>query len=355
MIMRKGAFRGLAVAILLAGGIYGGVMFINSRTHEGTDNAFVTGTVVRVSSEVKGRVIKVSIEDNELVAAGQTLVEICQDDYRNNLQEKEDEVLRVQAEDRELRATIEQRYKVLEQSRAGLMASLAEEDMALKELMRYRALQSKGVVSQSEFDRVESQWKVARAREQAASASVQESESGIVGLRAKLKAQEYKIREARTGLSKAELDLARTVVTAPITGRVAVKNVDMGKYVQPGQPLLAIVEQDTWVVANFKETQIEKMVVGQQVKVKVDAYPGVVFSGHVDSLQPGTGSVFTLLPPENASGNFVKVVQRIPVKIIVDSPFDPKHPLWPGLSVHPVVDVGGKGTAKVFRHAASLH
>ncbi|HPI92004.1 MAG TPA: HlyD family secretion protein [Deltaproteobacteria bacterium] len=354
MFMRKWLFRGLAAVILLAGGIYAGVKFIDSRTHEGTDNAFVTGTVVRVSSEVKGRVIKVSIEDNEFVAAGQAMIEICQDDYRNILQENEDEVLRTKAEDRELRATIEQRYKVLEQSRAGLAASLAEEDMALKELMRYKALQSKGVVSQSEFDRVESQWKVACARRQAASASVQESESGIVGLQAKLKTQEYKIREARTGLRKAELDLARTVVTAPVAGRVAVKNVDPGKYVQPGQPLLAIVEQDTWVVANFKETQIRKMAVGQPVKVKVDAYPGVAFSGHVDSLQPGTGAVFTLLPPENASGNFVKVVQRIPVKIVVDSPFDPDHPLRPGLSVHPVVDIGVKGMGKVSRRAASL-
>jgi membrane fusion protein (multidrug efflux system) len=124
-----------------------------------------------------------------------------------------------------------------------------------------------------------------------------------------------------------------------MSGRIAMKNVDPGKYVEPGQPLLSIVKEDTWVIANFKETQIKKMSVGQPVMVKVDAYPGMVFKGHVDSVQPGTGSVFSLLPPENATGNFVKVVQRVPIKIIIDSRFDHSHPLWPGLSVVPVVDV----------------
>jgi membrane fusion protein, multidrug efflux system len=168
---------------------------------------------------------------------------------------------------------------------------------------------------------------------------VDEAGAAVSALEARLATQGYKVREAETGRRMSQLDLSRTVVRAPCAGRVAMKKVDPGKYVQPGQPLLAIVGQDTWVVANFKETQVEKMAVGQPVRLKVDAYPGVDFHGRIASLQPGTGSVFTLLPPENASGNFVKVVQRIPVKIAVDTPFDPKHPLWPGLSVCPVVDV----------------
>ena len=127
------------------------------------------------------------------------------------------------------------------------------------------------------------------------------------------------------------------------------KNVDPGKYVEPGQPLLSIVKEDTWVIANFKETQIKKMSVGQPVEVKVDAYPGKVFKGHVDSVQPGTGAVFSLLPPENATGNFVKVVQRVPVKIIIDSRFDPVHPLWPGLSVVPSVDITRQTGPKLMK------
>ncbi|MGA8242305.1 MAG: HlyD family secretion protein, partial [Desulfobacterales bacterium] len=124
----------------------------------------------------------------------------------------------------------------------------------------------------------------------------------------------------------------------------AQKNVDPGKYVQPGQPVLALVDLGKiWVVANFKETQIEKMRVGQPVDIEVDAYPGIEFRGRVNSLQPGTGAVFSLLPPENATGNFVKIVQRVPVKIVFDPLPDPAHPLYPGLSVVPYVDIAAKG------------
>jgi membrane fusion protein (multidrug efflux system) len=149
----------------------------------------------------------------------------------------------------------------------------------------------------------------------------------------------FRIREAEASHRVAQLNLKRTVLVAPISGKVAKKNVDPGKYVQPGQAILSIVGEDNWVVANFKETQIGKMAVGQPVDLRVDAYPGVVFKGRVDSTQHGTGAVFSLLPPENATGNFVKVVQRVPVKIVIDSPSDPGHPLWPGLSVVPTVDV----------------
>ena len=116
----------------------------------------------------------------------------------------------------------------------------------------------------------------------------------------------------------------------------------------PGQSLLSIVKEDIWVIANFKETQIAKMTVGQPVEIKIDAYPSVKFQGHVDSLQPGTGAVFSLLPPENSTGSFIKVVQRIPVKITLDSKFDPNHPLWPGLSVIPSVDISRATGPKLF-------
>ena len=159
----------------------------------------------------------------------------------------------------------------------------------------------------------------------------------------------FKIKEAQATKNLAERDLARTVVIAPISGRIAMKNVDPGKYVMAGQTLLAIVKEDIWVIANFKETQITKMTVGQPVEIKIDAYPSITFSGHVDSLQPGTGSVFSLLPPENATGNFVKVVQRVPVKIVIDSKFDPRHPLWPGLSVVPTVDVKRQTGPKLLK------
>jgi membrane fusion protein, multidrug efflux system len=166
--MKKKAFRALAALVLLAAAIYGGVVFIHSLTHESTDDAFVAGTVIPVAPEVRGRVVGVFVDDNQTVSAGQALFGICPDDYQNALQEKDDAVARLKAEDRELRANVDQRRKSLEQARASFDAALAEESLAAKDLKRYRELQARDVVSQSQFDRVESQWKVGNARRQAA-------------------------------------------------------------------------------------------------------------------------------------------------------------------------------------------
>jgi membrane fusion protein (multidrug efflux system) len=182
---------------------------------------------------------------------------------------------------------------------------------------------------------------VKEAEAEARRAEAMAARMAIRTLRAKLDEQKRAIEEARSLLELARIDLARTVIYAPASGNVTRKNVYPGNYVQPGQPLLAIVDpSEVWIVANFKETQVEKMRVGQPVDIRVDAYPGKVFKGRVDSFQHGTGSVFSLLPPNNATGSFVKVVQRVPVKIVLDGPADPRCPLWPGLSVVPHVDVG---------------
>ena len=336
--MNKWAFRLLVIGIVLAG-IYAVIYFVQSLSHESTDDAYVTGVIVPVSAEVKGKVVKVHIKDNQDVTAGSPLVEIDREDYLHMLSERSVSVSQIEAQDSELKASVEEGNKTLAQARANLDAAIAEEDLADKDVKRYGNLFRQKVVSQSQYDNIQSRWKVAKARKEAANAAVAGAEAALGTIQARLKTQEYKIKEAEESRNLAQLNLARTIVVAPISGRIAMKNVDPGKYVEPGQPLLTIVKKDTWVIANFKETQIKKMFVGQPVKVKVDAYPGMVFKGHVDSVQPGTGSVFSLLPPENATGNFVKVVQRVPIKIIIDSRFDPARPLWPGLSVVPIVDV----------------
>jgi membrane fusion protein (multidrug efflux system) len=284
-------------------------------------------------------VVRVHINDNQHVAAGTPLLEIFQDDYIHTVQERKEALSRLAAETREIQATIEEKKKVLAQAQANLNAVTAEGSLAAKEIKRYDKLHRQEVVSTSQYDRVESAWKVAEARKEAAMAAVVEAEAAVKALQAKSVTQEFKIKETEVSRNQAQLDLTRTTIVAPISGRIAMKNVDPGKYVQPGQALLSIVQDDTWVIANFKETQIKKMAIGQPVDVKVDAYPGMTFRGCIDSLQSGTGAVFSLLPPENATGNFVKVVQRIPVKIVMESPFDPVHPLWPGMSVEPSVDV----------------
>ncbi|MCX5829383.1 MAG: HlyD family secretion protein [Deltaproteobacteria bacterium] len=330
---------------VLGGALYAGFLLINSLYYESTDNAYVSGVVVPVSAEVKGRVVSVFVNDNQLVNEGMPLLEIFRDDYVNGLTEKKEGVSRLTAEKLELQAAIEEKNKALLQVRANLAAAVSEEDLAGKELKRYEKLVRGEAASKSQYDHIESLWKVAHSKKDSALASVAGAEAALKAVVAKVATQEFKIKEADISKNQAQLDLARTVIKAPLSGRIAMKNVDPGKYAQPGQTLLAIVQSDTWVVANFKETQIKKMTLGQPVEVKVDAYPGVTFKGHIDSLQPGTGSVFSLLPPENATGNFVKVVQRIPVKIIMESPFDPDHPLWPGLSVVPTVDVS-RGTGR---------
>lgn len=329
-------FMFLAIA---AGLIYGGMLFVHSLSHESTDNAYVAGTIVPVSPEVRGKVVKVYVEDNQQVDEGSRLVEISPDDYADQAENAHQAISTLMAEQHELETIVAERVKGLAQAEANLNASAAEEDLAQKQMKRYTKLAEEEAASRSQYDTAESRWKVAAAHREAASFAVAEAKSAVEAAKAKLNTQSYKIRQAETAHKLVQLNLQRTIIVAPTAGRVAKKNVDPGKYVQPGQALLSIVKTDSWVVANFKETQVAKMAIGQPVEVRVDAYPGITFRGRIDSLQPGTGAVFSLLPPENATGNFVKVVQRVPVKIVMQSPFDPVHPLWPGLSVVTTVDV----------------
>jgi membrane fusion protein (multidrug efflux system) len=347
--MKKWGFRIVVVILIAAAVIYGIVYFIHTLHHESTDDAYVAGTVVPIAAEVKGKVINVYIDDNQYVDAGKPLLEIYQQDYFDLAKEKKDTISRLTSEENELAATIAEKEKTLTKARANLDVAISEEDLAQKEVQRYDRLLKKDAVSQNQYDQMKSRWQVTVARRQAAAAAVDEAQAEVKTIEAKSTTQSFKIKEAQSAKDMAERDLTRTVVVAPISGRIAMKNVNPGKYVMPGQSLLAIVKEDIWVIANFKETQIAKMVVGQPVEIKVDAYPAMKFSGHVDSLQTGTGSIFSLLPPENATGYFVKVVQRVPVKIIVDSKFDSQHPLWPGLSVVPTVDVSRQTGPKLSK------
>ena len=338
--MKKWLFR-IVVLLLVAGGVvYGGEWFVYALSHESTDDAYVDGVIVPVSAEIKGRVVNVYVRDNEFVTAGTPLLDIYPQDYADAFKERGETVSTLSSEKLELEASLAQKQKALAQAQANLAAAAAQEALAEKEFQRYDRLRKEEAVPLRKYDEAESLLEVADAKREAAASAVAEARAAVEAANARLNTQAFRIKEAQTAQNLAQLNLRRTAVLAPISGNIAKKNVDPGKYVQPGQALLSIVEPDTWVIANFKETQVGKMAVGQPVKVRVDAYPGRLFKGHIDSFQPGTGAVFSLLPPENATGNFVKVVQRVPVKIVMDAPFDPSHPLWPGLSVVSTVDVG---------------
>jgi len=339
---------GWILRLLIAAAIVGGTLYLLPDSlyylsHESTDDAYVTGTIVPVSSEVKGKVTRVFITDNQKVKEGEPLFEIQADDYQARVEESKKSIATLVAEQKQIEALLEEQKQAVAKARADLESNKAQEAYTLKEKVRYGELLRAKDVPQNQYDQKAAQWEVAHAVTKAGEATLSRSEAAIQTLTAQLGTQKFKIEQARAALALVEIDLRRTLIRAPITGQIAMKNVDPGKYVQPGQPVLSLVDaKNTWIIANFKETQVQKMKVGQPVDVEADAYPGIVFKGRVNSFQPGTGSVFTLLPPENATGNFVKVVQRLPVKIVLDGEPDSVHPLWPGLSVTPYVDTNAE-------------
>jgi len=329
----------LLVLLVLAGAAFlPDLLYILA--HESTDDAYFTGTIVPVSAEVKGRVVRVCVTDNQMVAAGDPLVVIDAKDYRLALQSSKNALATRNAEMVKVKAAIEGARKKVAETRAAVVEAEVREKFTARDKGRNRALADTGAVSGRQYDYARTQWQLAEAERKAAESAVAAAEAAVRTLEAEKVVQESRIKEAAEAVRLAELDLTRTDVRAPMAGRVTRKNVDTGKYVTVGQPLLAIVDTvNVWVTANYKENQIDKIRPGQTTDIKVDAYPGLTLHGHVDSLQAGTGSVFSLLPPENATGNFVKIVQRLPVKIVIDSPPDPGHPLLPGLSVVPSINV----------------
>lgn len=332
--VRQLLFRTLILCGLLVAGIILLPKVFFALNHETTDNAYLQGTVVPVSSQVKGRVVEVLITDNQKVKKGQMLFRIDHEDYLLHLGQKEKDLASALAEKRRTAAAIEEARKSVDEARAQWLNTGAAARYALREKDRHQKLFASKVVSKSVFDQISAQAEEATTRKAAAFASLERSKAALKTLQAEMESWGYKAASAIEAVRLARLDLDRTDVKAPIAGRIAKKSVDVGRYVQPGQTMLSIVDdRHIWIEANFKETQVETIRTGQPVEIRIDAYPGTVFRGRVDSLQPGTGSAFSLLPPENATGNFVKIVQRVPVKIVFDDPQNPQEPLWPGLSV----------------------
>ncbi|MEI8032905.1 MAG: HlyD family secretion protein [Chlorobiaceae bacterium] len=300
----------IAATLIAAGLIFGGTRLYRSFNYEETDNAQIEGDVYPVISRVPGRVQEVLASDNSRVKEGDTLIRLERADY---------EVRRDMAE-----AAVQTARASLLAAEANARASSATDRKLTADLRRNSDLKRQDVISQAEFDAV-------RAGAEASKAQYSASTSQKSAAQAQLKMREAELRQA-------ELQLSYTTVTAPAAGHVSRKNVQPGQYVAPGQQLIALVgSNQLWVVANFKETQLNKITPGLPVAIRVDAYPGVEFKGRVESISSGTGAKFTLLPPDNASGNFVKVTQRVPVKILFSDNPDKNHPLAAGMNV--VVEV----------------
>lgn len=345
------AFLLIAGVLLAIGFFYGLEYTVRTFTHESTDDAFLEAHIVAVAPRVPGQVQAVHVKENQRVRQGEALVEIDPRDYEVRLAQKRAATASADANLASAKAglaLVKARYETAQaterQEQANAEAARARSQRAQADLKRSETLRQTAVVSQEEFDRAradaESTAADLRAAEQKAAATasqVAESHAQIGVAETVLEGMATKTKQAQTDQEAAELDLSYTRIIAPCDGQVTRKNVEPGNYVQVGQSLLALVTTNLWVVANFKETQLTHLRAGQPAEIRIDAYPERRVRGHVDSFQAGSGARFSLLPPENAVGNFVKIVQRVPVKLYFDEPLDPAMSLGPGMSVVPEV------------------
>jgi len=330
------------IAVVAAGAAW---HFLFGADVESTDDAFVDGRSAIVSPLVPGQVVALDVADNQFVAKGQELVRIDPRQYENDraLAAAVLESARAQLHAQEFGLEVAKKNfpALLAQAQAQLAAAQAVAAKAQADFARQSAL-SRQATSQQEVDAARAALKQAEAQVAAAQAQVAQATPvpQRIGETEKIVGQlQGAVDQAQARLSQAELNLSWTVLRAPNDGWITRRNVERGNYIAPGQQIFAIVGTERWIVANFKEGQLRRMKPGQKVKIEVDAYPQLDLEGHVDSIQQGTGAKFTAFPPENATGNFVKVVQRVPVKIVIDSGLDPNLPLPLGLSVVPKVSL----------------
>ena len=398
--LRRRQFRiGAGILVLVAAA--GAAWFYLTAGRESTDDAQVDARVSQVASRVSGTIARIAVEDNQLVEAGTILVELDPRDYQVALDKARAELADAEASAlaaqsavpitsttavsnvssarggiAQAQGALAGAERELEAARARLttvQARAREADAnankATRDVERLRGLVAKDEVSQQQFEATvaaadaqkaaaesarsqvaeaeaairvaESRIAQAHAGEQQAHAELSAAQTGpsqVAATQARAQSASAHVQQAKANLAQAELNLQYTTLKAPARGIIAKRGLNVGQVVQAGQPLLAVVQtDDVWVTANFKETQLKDVRPGQRVTIEVDAVGGREFKGKVDSIAGATGARFSLLPPENATGNFVKVVQRIPVKIVLDPGQDSEHRLRPGMSVVPTV------------------
>jgi membrane fusion protein, multidrug efflux system len=329
----KGLLLGL-IALAIAGGAF---WYLDERDKQSTDDASLNGRTVSISPKISGYVKILNINDNQAVKAGDVLLEIEPTDYRIRRDRAQANLLAAQAAAQVAQQNMETTDVSAPSNRAVAQAQL--EAAKANWLVTQQALQR--LQRLSDQSRSQSQLDQAVASEQSAKSAYFEADTApkvIAAAKAQARQSQAQLQQAEADLAQAETDLANTRIIAPISGRITNRSVERGNYLQPGQQLATLVSDEIWVVANFKETQLAHMRPGQPVEIGIDAYPDQHFHGKVDSIQAGTGAFFSAFPPQNATGNFVKIVQRVPVKIVFDPAPDAALSLGPGMSVEPVVD-----------------
>jgi membrane fusion protein (multidrug efflux system) len=341
----------VALSVLLYLGLW---LLADSLTHESTDDAFIAGHLVSIAPRISGQVSAVHVLDNQMVRSNDLLVEIDPSDYATTLAQKQ---AAQSSSGSNFKAAVAG-YKLMEvkvttaeatarETKADADAAAATAARAQADFERAQALRTNGTISAQEFDQAkeatdqaEANFNSAKQKADADESKVNEAGAELEAAKAESDAVFSQLNESKTSVDTAQLNLSYTKIFAPGDGRVTRKQVEVGDYLQAGQQIMSLVPADVWIVANFKESQLKKMSPGQPALVEIDALGGRKFRAHVDSVQAGSGAAFSLLPPENATGNFVKVIQRVPVKILFDEPLPADHTIGPGLSVTPSVQTG---------------
>ncbi len=330
----------LVLIIAVAGGVY---YYISTRNIESTDNAYTDGRAVTIAPQVNGYAIELLVNDNQRVKAGQVLARIDPRDYIIARDQAEANMVQVEARERaaEYAAAIARKNfpARLEQAQGQLVQAQGQLFQAQTDYKRQHSV-ARAATTQQNVDQSTAALQQAQGNVTAMQAAVVAAEpvqENIGQTDQQVSQLQGEVKSAKAQLAQAELNLSRTNITAPQDGWITKRNIEVGNYLQVGATIFSIVTPDVWVTANFKESQLNRMRPGQKVTMSVDAFPSLRLEGHVDSIQLGSGSRFTAFPPENATGNFVKIVQRVPVKLVIDKGLDPDMPLPLGISVVPTV------------------
>jgi membrane fusion protein (multidrug efflux system) len=333
---------GIVVVIAIIAAI---IYWLLTRGLESTDDAYTEGRAVAIAAKVSGYVTQLNINDNMQVKAGDLMMKIDPRDYITARDQASANLALAQAQLSSAQIDLETaRVKSpanLAQAEAQLAQAEANQQQAARQNARQRAVDQRAT-TQTDVDQASAQLKstdaaVLSAKAQVAIASL--VQQNIQSAEEMVKQRQAQVAQAKANLEQAEVNLSYTEIRAPQDGRVTKRNVELGTYLQAGQQVLYVVTPEVWVTANFKENQLADMRPGQRVTIDVDSYPNLRLHGHVDSIQQGSGARFTAFPAENATGNFVKIVRRVPVKIVIDDGLDTRQGLPLGISVEPTVTV----------------
>ncbi|MCK1422750.1 HlyD family secretion protein [Bradyrhizobium sp. 180] len=322
-------------AIVLIAALVGGLLcWLEVRHYESTDDAFVASRSFSVASKVGGYVTDIPVTDNQHVNAGDLLAKLDERDYRIAIDQTNAQVAAAKANIANVGAQIDSQQEQIKQAQAQLEQAQAQLQFSQEEFARAQDLAEKGAGTVQRQQQTRSDLQAQQANTERAKTAVTAAQLSIKSLQAQLEGAKAQLGQSQAQLDQAKLNLQYTSVVAAQSGRVVKLSGAKGTFVTAGQSLMMFVPDQVWIVANYKETQLNDMRPGQPVEIRIDAYPGRKLTGHVDSVQPGSGTAFSLLPAENATGNYVKVVQRVPVKIVVDN-WPPDLPVGPGMSVVP--------------------